>query len=55
MNTVHGRALHVEADDVNITNSEFTRNYGGTVYIESNTIVVARKRGDQVLHVDVDC
>ncbi len=26
-----GQALHVEADDVNITNSKFTRNDGGAV------------------------
>ncbi|XP_064397227.1 uncharacterized protein LOC135344071 [Halichondria panicea] len=31
-----GQALQVEADDVYITNSEFTRNDGGAVYIESN-------------------
>ncbi len=30
------RALHVEADDVCITNSGFTRNGGGAVYSESN-------------------
>ena len=31
-----GRALHVEADDVYIISSEFTRNDGGTVDIQSN-------------------
>ncbi len=30
------RALHIEADDVYITNSVFTRNENGAVYIESN-------------------
>ena len=33
---ITGQALHVEADDVYITNSVFTRNDGGAVYIESN-------------------
>ncbi len=33
-----GRALHVEADYVYITNSEFTRNDGGAVDVESNNI-----------------
>ncbi|XP_064388815.1 uncharacterized protein LOC135336877 [Halichondria panicea] len=35
-----GRALHVEADNVYITNSEFTRNDGGAVYIKSNNILI---------------
>ncbi len=35
-----GRALHIEADDVNITNSEFTRNDGGAVDIESNNTLI---------------
>ena len=35
-----GRALHVEADDVYITNSEFTRNDGGAVYIKSNNALI---------------
>ena len=34
-----GPALHVEADDVYITNSEFTRN-GGGVTIESNNVLI---------------
>ncbi|XP_064389007.1 uncharacterized protein LOC135337049 [Halichondria panicea] len=39
MNNI-GRALHVEADDVYITNSEFTRNDGGAVYIKSNNALI---------------
>ncbi len=35
------RALHVEADDVYITNSGFTRNGGGAVYIESNSALIS--------------
>ncbi len=36
-----GRALHIEAvEDVNITNSEFTRNDGGAVYIKSNNALI---------------
>ncbi|XP_064388872.1 probable outer membrane protein PmpB [Halichondria panicea] len=35
-----GRALHVEADDVHITNSVFTRNNGGAVDIESNNSLI---------------
>ena len=35
-----GRALHVEADDVYITNSVFTRNDGGAVYIKSNNALI---------------
>ena len=33
-----GQALHVEADDVYITNSEFTRNDGGAVYLNNALI-----------------
>ena len=39
MNNI-GRALHVEADDVYITNSVFTRNDGGAVYIKSNNALI---------------
>ncbi len=35
-----GQALHVEADDVYITNSEFARNDGGAVDIESNNSLI---------------
>ncbi len=35
-----GRALHVEADDVYITNSVFTRNDGGAVDIQSNNSLI---------------
>ncbi len=35
-----GRALHVEADDVYIKNSEFTRNDGGAVDIKSNNSLI---------------
>ncbi|XP_064397229.1 probable outer membrane protein pmp6 [Halichondria panicea] len=35
-----GQALHVEADDVYITNSELTRNNGGAVDIESNNTLI---------------
>ncbi|XP_064388678.1 uncharacterized protein LOC135336760 [Halichondria panicea] len=35
-----GRAMHVEAIDVYITNSDFTRNDGGAVYIESNNSLI---------------
>ncbi len=35
-----GRALHVEADDVYITNSKFTRNDGGAVYTKSNNTLI---------------
>ena len=35
-----GRALHVEADDVYITNSKFNRNDGGAVYIQSNRSLI---------------
>ena len=35
-----GRALHVEADDVYIINSVFTRNDGGAVYIQSNNALI---------------
>ena len=34
-----GRALHIEADGVYITNSEFSRNDGG-VYIKSNNVLI---------------
>ena len=37
---ITGQALHVEADDVYITNSVFTRNDGGAVYIESNKSLI---------------
>ncbi|XP_064389300.1 uncharacterized protein LOC135337313 isoform X2 [Halichondria panicea] len=39
MNNI-GRALHVEADDVYITNSVFTRNDGGAVFIKSNNALI---------------
>ena len=39
MNNI-GQALHVEADDVYITNSVFTRNDGGAVDIESNNALI---------------
>ncbi len=35
-----GQALHVEADHVNITNSEFTRNDRGAVDIKSNNALI---------------
>ncbi|XP_064385854.1 uncharacterized protein LOC135334562 [Halichondria panicea] len=35
-----GRALHVEADDVYITNSVFTRNDGGAIDIQSNNALI---------------
>ncbi|XP_064389551.1 uncharacterized protein LOC135337551 [Halichondria panicea] len=35
-----GRALHIEADDVYITNSVFTRNDGGAVYIQSSNALI---------------
>ncbi len=40
MNNTGWRVLHVEADDVYITNSEFTRNDGGAVVIESNNTLI---------------
>ncbi len=40
MNNTGGRVLHVEADDVYITNSEFTRNDGGAVDIKSNNTLI---------------
>ena len=39
MNNI-GRALQVEADNMNITNSKFTRNDGGAVEIESNNALI---------------
>ncbi|XP_064388868.1 uncharacterized protein LOC135336920 [Halichondria panicea] len=35
-----GHTLHIEADDVYITNSVFTRNDGGAVYIKSNNALI---------------
>ncbi|XP_064389019.1 uncharacterized protein LOC135337056 [Halichondria panicea] len=35
-----GQALHIEADNVYITDSVFTRNDGGAVYIQSNNALI---------------